>query len=196
MSGAYNYMFDSLSRIGNDTCGITARALQNSKTETYLTTNYVSKDCGMVGPIGFATKQPNIFYKGGVGSNNGAGGCGVNSETKLQRPGTKSNKHKCKLSLQQRSFLTVPFLGKGPVQPVLESKLKQGATITNPKKNSRVLMEKSFIGNLFTPMIPSLNSTIQNPANLIEDVAANGWIRGGLPTRELSREQDYLERKA
>jgi hypothetical protein len=57
-------------------------------------------------------------------------------------------------------------------------------------------MEKSFIGNLFTPMIPSLNSTIQNPANLIEDVAANGWIRGGLPTRELSREQDYLERKA
>ena len=60
MSGAYNYMFDSLSRIGNDTCGITARALQNSKTETYLTTNYVSKDCGMVGPIGFATKQPNI----------------------------------------------------------------------------------------------------------------------------------------
>ena len=43
MSGAYNYMFDSLSRIGNDACGITARDLQNSKTETYLTTNYVSK---------------------------------------------------------------------------------------------------------------------------------------------------------
>ena len=28
MSGAYNYMFDSLSRIGNDTCGITAGILK------------------------------------------------------------------------------------------------------------------------------------------------------------------------
>lgn len=194
MSGAYNYMFDSLSRIGDDVCGITARDLQNNKTETYLTTNYVSKDCGMVGPVGFATKQPNIFFKGGVGSNNGAGGCGVNYETKLQ-VGNKPTRHKCKLSLQPRSYLTVPFLGKGPPQPVLEAKMQQGAKITE-KKSSRVLMEKSFMGHYLTPMIPSLNSTIQNPANLIEDVAASGWIRGGLPSRELSREQDYLERKA
>ena len=45
-------------------------------------------------------------------------------------------------------------------------------------------------------MIPSLNNTIQNPANLIEQIAADGWIRGGLPSRELTRDQDYLERNA
>ena len=193
MSGAYNYMFDSLSRIGNDTCGITARDLQNSKTETYLTTNYVTRNCGMSGPIGFATRQPNIFFKGGVGSNNGAGGCAVNDETKLQL-GNKPTRHKCKISLQQRPYLTVPNISRGPPQPVFESKMQQGAQITD-KKSCRVLMEKSFMGHYLTPMIPSLNSTIQNPANLIEDVAASGWIRGGLPSRELSRDQDYLERK-
>ena len=43
-------------------------------------------------------------------------------------------------------------------------------------------------------MIPTLQATIQNPANLVEGVAAEGWIRGGLPSRELTRDQDYLER--
>jgi len=42
-----------------------------------------------------------------------------------------------------------------------------------------------------TPMIPSLKATVQNPANLVEGVAADGWIRGGLPSRELTRDQDY-----
>jgi len=193
MSGTYNYMFDSLSRIGNDPCGITARNIQNNKTETYLTTNYVSSSCGMQKPIDFATRQPNVFYKGGVGNNNGAGGCNVNNETRLQY-GNKPTRHKCKLSLQQRKYLTVPFLGKGKVQPIVESKMQQGVQITD-KKSCRVLMEKSFMGLHMTPMIPSLNSTIQNPANLIEQIAADGWIRGGLPSRELSRDQDYLERK-
>jgi len=42
-----------------------------------------------------------------------------------------------------------------------------------------------------TPMIPSLQATITNPSNLVEGVAAKGWIRGGLPSRELTRDSDY-----
>ena len=45
-------------------------------------------------------------------------------------------------------------------------------------------------------LVPSLKETIQNPNNLIEDVAKNsGWIRGGLPSRELTRDMDYFKRK-
>ena len=29
---------------------------------------------------------------------------------------------------------------------------------------------------------------------VVEGVAAEGWIRGGVPSREPTREQDYLER--
>ena len=42
------------------------------------------------------------------------------------------------------------------------------------------------------PLIPSIQNTITNPANLVEGVAADGWIRGGVPSRELQKDQDYL----
>ena len=38
-------------------------------------------------------------------------------------------------------------------------------------------------------------STINNPANLVEGVAADGWIRGGLPSRELTKDYDYFTGK-
>lgn len=37
-------------------------------------------------------------------------------------------------------------------------------------------------------MIPSLARSIQNPKNLIPEVAADGWIRGGIPSREFIRD--------
>ena len=41
-------------------------------------------------------------------------------------------------------------------------------------------------------MIPSLGRSINNPANLIENSASEGWIRGGLPSRELTKDYDYF----
>ena len=57
-----------------------------------------------------------------------------------------------------------------------------------------LITEKSFQQYVETPLVPSLQATIQNPANLVEGVAAKGWIRGGIPTRELNRDQDYFQR--
>ena len=51
-------------------------------------------------------------------------------------------------------------------------------------------MEKSIRPN--QDLVPALKASIQNPANLCEGIAADGWIRGGLPSRELSRDQDYF----
>ena len=60
------------------------------------------------------------------------------------------------------------------------------------KKSCKNLTEKTLV----TPqeLVPSLKASIQNPANLCEGVAADGWIRGGLPSRELSRDQDYFSK--
>jgi hypothetical protein len=43
------------------------------------------------------------------------------------------------------------------------------------------------------PLLPSIQATVTNPANLVEGVAADGWIRGGLPSRDLTRDQDYFK---
>jgi len=41
-----------------------------------------------------------------------------------------------------------------------------------------------------TPMISSLRATVSNPANLVEGVASKGWVRGGVPSRELYQMRD------
>ena len=191
MASVYNYSFNNLTRIGDDTCGITARDSQNNAIGSYNTTNYFSNWCGMKKPIDFATQQPNVFYNGGPGIC-GAGGCNIQSDSKL-RIGTIQTNPKCKISLQQRPFATVPYLGRGPPRPILEARLQQGAMI-NDTKSCKTITESSFKNYSRTPLIPSVANTIQNPHNLVEGVAAEGWIRGGLPSRELTRDQDYLER--
>jgi hypothetical protein len=191
MASVYNYNFDNRTRIGNDTCSITAREAQNNEMGSYNTTNYFLKECGMKKPIAFATQQPSMFYNGGFGPC-GAGGCNITSDSKL-KIGTIQTHPKCKISLQQRPFSTVPYLGRGPARPVLEARLQQGAMI-NDTKSCKTITETSFGKYTSTPLLPTLQATIQNPHNLVEGVAANGWLRGGLPSRELTRDQDYIER--
>ena len=138
-------------------------------------------------PINFATNQPNVFYKGGHG---GLGGCTIDKDSNLKLGSIQTNTPS-RLNLQQRQFLTVPFLGRGPTRPVQETKLMQGG-YSGDKKACKTLMEKTMRVN--QDLVPSLKATIQNPSNLCESTAADGWIRGGLPSRELSRDKDYFKK--
>tara|TARA_B110000046_G_scaffold139137_2_gene145505 strand:- start:4596 stop:5168 length:573 start_codon:yes stop_codon:yes gene_type:complete len=185
MAESYNYSFDNPTRLGNDGCGTNDRDVQNSSYGSYITTNFFS-GCDTKRPMAFATKQPNVFVKGGLGP----GACNISDDSVL-KIGSLQTHPKCKISLQQRPFATVPFLGKGPPRPILESRLQQGSSI-NDLKSCKTIMETGY--NNATPLIPSVQATIQNPHNLVEGVAATGWIRGGLPSRDLTRNQDYLER--
>ena len=49
------------------------------------------------------------------------------------------------------------------------------------------LTEQSHIPYHNTPLIPEVAATIDNPANLVESVADSNWVRGGQPSRELSK---------
>ena len=190
MASVYSYTFDNLSRIGDDSCAQTERDMQNNSYGTYMTNNFFLKYCGMAKPIQFATSQPNIFYKGGYGPG-GAGGCVIDDNSNLTI-GSVQTHPKCRISLQQRPFTTVPYLGRGASCAVTESKLQQGAHVNN-KKSCNTVTETPFERETLK-LVPSLRATIQNPHNLVEGVAAKGWIRGGLPTRELNRDQDYFDR--
>lgn len=187
MASVSSFTFDNLSRIGEDQCAISERDIQNNAYGTYSTNNYFLKYCGMKKPIEFATRQPNVFFKGGHG---GVGGCVVDDNSNLMIGSIQTNP-KCRISLQQRPFLTVPFLGKGASNPLAESKLQQGAHVNN-KKSCNTVTETPFERETLR-LVPSLRATIQNPNNLVEGVAAKGWIRGGLPTRELNRDQEYFQ---
>ena len=186
MASVYNFTFDNLTGLNDDSCSISEKEVQNQNFGNYNVQSYFLQNCGMKKPISFATSQPNVFYNGS--HTVGLGGCNVDSDSNL-RIGSIQTNPKCRISLQQRPFLTVPFLGRGPSRPVEESKLQQGA-YSGDKKSCKNLTEKTLKNN--QELVPSLKASIQNPANLCEGIAADGWIRGGLPSRELSRDQDYF----
>jgi hypothetical protein len=182
-----SYTFDNLSRIGNDSCCIDQNTIQNAQSANYLLQNYFGKDCTMKQAKALATTQPGINYSGGYGL--AAGGCNVQESSKLLI-GSIQTHPRCRIDLYQRPFATVPFLGRGSVDPGLESQMQQGEAITN-KRSITKLGEQSYLKYHTTPMIPQVKKSIQDPSHIVEGVAAEGWIRGGVPSRELTKDTNY-----
>ena len=187
MAYVSDFTFNGLSRISNDSCCIDQNSLQNSSACSYLLQNYFSQDCGMSKAKTLATTQPCINYSGSYGL--GVGGCNVDYSSKLLIGGVQTHP-KSRIDLFGRPFATVPFLGRGSVDPILEAQIQQGEAITNKRSVTR-LTEKSYLKYHTTPLIPEVKQTIQNPSLMIEGMASEGWIRGGVPSRELTRDRDY-----
>jgi hypothetical protein len=186
MANVSSYTFQSTNRIGLDDCNKSQTDIQNIASCNYLTQNYFASDCSMKNPISLATTQPGIMYNGGY--NTGAGGCNIDTSSMLQI-GTIQTNPRCRIDLFQRPFATVPFLGRGSVNPVMESQIQQGEQLVN-KRSVNNLSEKSYIKYHQTPLLPAVKQRMDT--SKIENDASDGWIRGGVPSRELTRDKDYL----
>ena len=187
MADVYGYHFNNVTRIGEGDCGLSMNNVQNAQAATYMLDNF-RPACPMSSAIEFATSQPDINFTGS--HQVGIGGCNIDQNSQLEGLDQGLMKPKCKISLFQRPFATVPYLGRGRSDPVLESQIQQGALGQNRKSvhpSSEITYETG------TPLLPSLQATVANPANLVEGVAAQGWIRGGLPSRELTHDEDYAK---
>lgn len=187
MANVSSYTFQNMSRIGLDQCNVSQTDIQNVVSCNYMTQNYFASDCSMKNPIALATTQPGIMYNGGF--NVGAGGCNINDSSKLQIGSIQTNP-KARIDLFQRPFSTVPYLGRGSVNPVMEAQIMQGEQLVN-KRSVNNLGEKSYIKYHQTPLLPAVKERLNNSSNQIENDASNGWVRGGVPSRELTRDTDY-----
>ena len=187
MSNVYSYAFFNPERIGLDQCCQSQTEIQNSEACSYMTQNYFASDCTMKVPQKLAYNQPGIVLNGGYGSSS----CGSNiDESSKLLIGSIQTNPKCRISLFERPFATVPFLGRGSVNPVVEAQIMQGETYTN-KKSVNPLSEKNYTKYLATPLLPNVKNQVTNPANCVEDCAQSGWVRGGVPSRELTRDSDH-----
>lgn len=184
MASYSGYTFENMSRLGFDSCAVDQESIQNVAACNYMTQNFFASDCSMKRQIDLATTQPGIMYNGGYGS--GAGGCNIDDSSKLLI-GTIQTHPKCHIDLFHRPFATVPYLGRGSVNPVIESQIQQGEQIVN-KRSVNTLSEKSYIKYHQTPLLPAVQERINNPANKIESIASDGWVRGGFPSREYTRD--------
>jgi hypothetical protein len=184
----HTYSFNNMCRLGDDTCYVTARTMQNNSMGSYITTNYFTNTFNRYTNKRIAMNQPCVFINDGYGV---AGGDTIDVDSEL-RINQTSTIPLHKLNLVQRQFLTVPYLGKGHFLPRLESQLQQGDA-NNTLKSTKTIMDKPFNNANRTPLIESIKNTIQNPIHRIEESAIPGWVRGGIPTRDLTRRRNHLE---
>ena len=181
MSTVVDRLLDNISRLGNDPCDLTNRNKQNIAATTYMLENYSAYN-PLVGALSVATNQPNINVRGSPRGGINGDNIDINSQL-LIPPGPKDP---VRDDHQQRLFLTVPYLGRGASNTHLETQLRMGTNNTN-KKSLDPNSEVSHLNYLYTPLLPSLETSINNPANCVEGIAAEGWVRGGVPSREAFR---------
>lgn len=111
---------------------------------------------------------------------------GIDDDSVLRNNPTLEGRSRCPLRVQSRPFATVPYMASGRGNQDLESRLQQSEFVRTGRECGTV--SETFFSTQFYPLIPHLQSNIQNPRNLVPEVAANGWIHGGIPSRQYVRD--------
>jgi len=185
MAFVNNYMFNNMGHLGNDAVDETQRNVSNTRFATWSLSNYFSQNSSD-SHVQFATQMPTVNYNGtflGAGIN--ASLVDIDSHLMLN---TENERPMEKLSLIERPFLTVPYLGRGSCDPALESQLQQGEIVSD-KKSVSTIMDKSFSGYSLYP----LDSKMEEHVNNAEETALNGWVRGGMLTRNMSADDSFRQ---
>jgi hypothetical protein len=138
--------------------------------------------------VNFATEQPNVMFSGAVGGHGLIGGL-VDVDTSLLYKSEQERSLE-KLSLVQRPFVTVPYLGKGYGDPTLEAQLQQGQMVAD-KKSVSTISETSYMDYSTYPMMDDLRSKIGDPAYSVQEAAMDGWVRGGTSAREMTTDSNF-----
>lgn len=177
-------MFHQSGRLGSDFTDNTQRTLQNTSYLNTLLTDFNS-DKVSNNHVNFALENNGLQISG----MNGAGAMGVDNESNLLWK-TKSQRPLEKLQLFPRPFLTVPYLGRGSCDSTLESQLFQGESVRG-KKSVTTVMENDFNPLSKYPLDEGKRQHIQSS---VEELALQGWVRGGKATREL--EENYFSKNS
>ena len=168
------YRNNEFTRTGDDTCEVAQQLRDSAGPGRYMVTNLVPKQA-TVTPIEYV--NPTLLGREGFGYSRAA----IDADSRLRNDNENPTRQRCPLHLQSRPFATVPYMGNGRGNPDVESSLlySEWARIERPCGT----ITETFFDNQFTPLVPHLAAHIQNPANLIPEVAAAGWLRSGIPSR-------------
>jgi hypothetical protein len=186
MTSLHSYIFNNLGSISSDNTDQSQRNVYNTRFTNYTLSNYFS-DSNNDNHINFATEQPTVMFSG-TSQGQGLNGSVIDDDSNLLL-NKEQNQHILeKLQLNQRPFLTVPYLGRGSCDTNLESQLLQGEIVSD-KKSVSTIMENSFNDYSLLILDDNMNERVKNDSYMVEESALNGWIRGGTSTREMSSDE-------
>ena len=167
-------------RIGNDDLTLSQKNIMNQHQANYTLFNPYNNDSQSF--LEASTKQPNVFVTGTYGV--GPLGCNIQESTQLQH--SKNTKNNIKISLHQRSYLSVPFLGRGNVDVGRENELKFGDTFK--EKKSVVQMGETPFLNLES--FPIYDKEVVSKKSSVE----SSWY-SGVNTRDLYKDKANSQNK-
>jgi len=180
MSSTTDFMFNSLGGVRADVVDQSERNLQNTRFSSYMLSNFGAETIRPDSVLNFASSQP-VLVMNGVSKGDGIDGNIIDTDS-LLTISKEQERALEKLQLQQRPFLTVPYLGRGSCDPIVESQLLQGETV-HDKKSVSTIMEKSFNDYSLYLLDKEAESRTQTTEHIVQESALDGWVRGGTNTR-------------
>jgi len=171
----------------DDKCFVDIQTRQSMGPGSYGINNHYDCECEAPTTMRNATDNVMMFFKNG----HDVGSC-VIDESSNMRIGASRKFPKCPNQLFSRPYKTVPYMGRGAGNMVMESQITPGED-TSVKRSCNTLSGVS-IPHYFTPLVPHLDYNIQNPEHIVEEVVDEGWVRGGSNSRLIVRDVDYLHR--
>ena len=179
------------SSIDSDKSTIDIDITQSRASFNYLVDNPYGCDCGLEKARDIQLSQPVINFQGGKGWI-GEKGCLIDKDSELRQKDDKLTDQRYINQLIERPHLTTGNLVKGYYDVDVESVIQPGNFTYDDKSCN--LLSGITIGNIFTPMIPELRTEIQDTKHIIPEESMDDWVRFGLPTREIARNEDYMRR--
>jgi hypothetical protein len=178
-----SFQIQQFTRVHDDPCD---QAVQNKEAVgpgSYQVTNLVPASSDA---YGIAYQQPAVPAAPGYGWSSSA--IQVDSVLRNHSVQTNSPHFPLRSRVQARPFVSVPYMGRGKGEADVETQLQHSAFVRQGKDCSTI--SDTFYENQFTPLVPFLQKNVQNPEHLIPEVASNGWVRSGVPSRQWVRDMN------
>ena len=179
---------DNTTSLNSDPSTILLEVQQAAAVGNYHLDNMYGCDCSLTKAREVQLKQPAVNFSGGKGWI-GEKGCLVENDTNLRFPGLTNKKY----INQFQNINNQGFFGKGSHAVDTESILRD-SQMTRIDRSCNVLSGSSTLEYSITPMINKLEKEVQNPKNIIQEDSLDSWIRGGIPSRQVARNIDFIKR--
>ena len=173
--------------IMNDISAARLNVHQSLGPGAYNLDNMYGCECGLKKAREVQLSQPAINFSGGKGWM-GEKGCLIDNDSDLRFEESTN----LRFINQLPNIQTSGFYGKGSHDVDAES-IIQSSNLTKVDRPCNVLSGVT-IPNFFTPLIPQLKKEIQDPKHIVPEDSMTSWVRGGLPSRQIARNVDYINR--